>query len=750
VERFLKNHWGEIQSNPLAVYHLFALTPKSTIFQKFYTKLQSFPHIVVTKGLEDDWPTRVIIKPHNIIDSSLSPDENWFATSGNEANRPVYGLWNVELADGETYTHPCGSSSCWVPHVSFHERDSQLYLQTFCICGLLCLWNPSTSPPMLLEETRLDFNREYVAWSMDGSKSVTRQGPYYAYVYALWRRDSPQHYAHLREGGDQWLFSPGAGNKLACYHTNLLNVWDCKKADHLFSKEFDGNIRNIGFTPDAKAILIGDQESVQCVSSEDGTTTWQRQMPLKRYCKFIFFHFGENIAVETADGVDFVSLVDGCPLVDRYRLQDTGGFTVNVILIHPEDEQMAILLYEYAISRWNPFNHEEIWELRDRIEGSTMNMSFYMSWKHHVMMQRNFEMACFYFLPVVQPQIQQKQHFVSRLLLSPNGKHALILSERHNILVCDTTTGDELLSYDLSEVDKPDCLQMEFTLDSASIFIWNKRFLGIIDISESLMKTFEVDDLAGAAFLDPSPPPFILLANCNGEIYSCSKDGSSRNLLCYLSIGLSYFQMPRISPDGTVLAIWQAGILVIKVLSENGRETHWPGACIDIMFTPDSGYLIVLEQMEDAMIVSLLKSPGLDVYYRWSRREHFGYFNPTLPDYAFHDDKDRWTEYYRLMDDLEPLHLNKNIPVMLHKEGQDWIRYCQKHLLRHLRYLQRNRKFCKFVGNKVAWTNQGHANIADMSLFSEHAYVCFPLFFLISLASSVVNSLASLTRSTYG
>jgi hypothetical protein len=108
LERFLKKHWNGLRENPLAVYHLFAFAPKSTVFQEFYSKLRSFPHPVVTMGLEDDWPALITIEPHAINTSCLSKCGSWLATGGKEANRAIYGIWNVESIDGETYLHPCG------------------------------------------------------------------------------------------------------------------------------------------------------------------------------------------------------------------------------------------------------------------------------------------------------------------------------------------------------------------------------------------------------------------------------------------------------------------------------------------------------------------------------------------------------------------------------------------------------------------------------------------------------------------
>jgi hypothetical protein len=174
LENFLKKHWNALRSNPLAVYHLFALTPKSTVFQELYTRLESFPHPVIIMGLKNDWTSGRTINPHRIYSGCISTCGNWFITGGNDEYLPVFGIWSVELGDGKTYTHPCGKFACVVSHVSFYEQEPLLRFQTACVCGLLCLWSASSIPPTLIEEIRLGPNIRHRKWSGDGSKSVTQ------------------------------------------------------------------------------------------------------------------------------------------------------------------------------------------------------------------------------------------------------------------------------------------------------------------------------------------------------------------------------------------------------------------------------------------------------------------------------------------------------------------------------------------------------------------------------------------------
>jgi WD40 repeat protein len=233
------------------------------------------------------------------------------------------------------------ANSCEVTHVSFHEDKSLLRLQTVCNCGLICHWSLFPLPPTLLQEIRLDPNKEPMKWSEDGSKCVTREGLPSSQVYSLWRKGIPGQYRYLLErdwsSDDYWVFSPGSGNTLACSRESLLNVWDCMTIKPLFSKEFDRIVDGVEFDPNAEVILVGDRKSIHCISSKDGTVIWLRTMPLEGQFTFTFFFHGKKVAVHNREGVDIVSLADGSTLVDRYSLPDAINLGFYALFAHPED-----------------------------------------------------------------------------------------------------------------------------------------------------------------------------------------------------------------------------------------------------------------------------------------------------------------------------------------------------------------------------------------------------------------------------
>ncbi|CAG8738216.1 3025_t:CDS:1 [Acaulospora colombiana] len=293
ASRFLKTYHRECQSQPLDVYYHFAFTPKSTIFQRVYSKIRSFPHPVVTIGLEDDWPSHTKIKTHRIVTHCLSPCGNWLATGGSRGSYAAYRIWDVALADGETSVHPCGEKGCTVQLVLWsYDQDHQPLLQTICKCKILFRWNLSTYPHTLLDEIKLDFKREYSKWSEDGSRALTYDHHNDSDIYSLWSRDSPQSYfqmpgsyrtpyRYLAEE-HKCSFSPGSGDKLEHHMLYTLKLWDCIGMQELFSKSFNMSLEYVQFSPNGETLvlLVGHyymSQSIHCsdmVPSGANMTPW--------------------------------------------------------------------------------------------------------------------------------------------------------------------------------------------------------------------------------------------------------------------------------------------------------------------------------------------------------------------------------------------------------------------------------------------------------------------------------------------
>ncbi|PVF90971.1 hypothetical protein CPB86DRAFT_878753 [Serendipita vermifera] len=373
ASRFLKTYYRECQSRPLDVYYHFAFTPKSTIFQKIYSKLESFPHPVVTMGLADDWPPYTSIKTHCIHTQCLSPCGSWLVTGGGDGSYPVYGVWNVELADGETSVHPCATRGCSVVGVLLsYGHNHQLWLHTICRCNVIFRWNLFTSFHTLLDETRLDPTEKYYMWSDDGSKVLTWNVKRDHGGYSLWKRETPESYFQIPgdydgDSSDHWSFSPGGGDKLDYHTSNRLEIWDRSGTKQIFSRIFDGNVEYTQFSPNGETIVAVQAMLIHCISSLNGETIWSmvtshvhgpRSIKFISNGKRIIYHnmISEVIIVDAINGCLLASTSDiKPPLSDDSTSFIISGKEQEVIVVHSDWEK-------YTISMWNPFNGDGVSE----------------------------------------------------------------------------------------------------------------------------------------------------------------------------------------------------------------------------------------------------------------------------------------------------------------------------------------------------------------------------------------------------
>lgn len=557
-----------MQNNPLSVYHLFTLTLKSTIFQECYAQSYSFPHPIVKMGLKDSWPSQISIQSHSINSHHMSPCGNWLVIGGQKLSLPVYGIWNLESLDGETHVHPCGEFGCAIRVVSFCRRESRLELQTYCKCGLLCHWAPFTSPPTLLNETRFGPKMEMI-WSDDGSKALIEHYPPLPGVYSLWKTCIPQQYIQLHEGDGRWAFSPGAGDKLVRYWENRLDVWDCTVVQIQFNMQFNGEIGDLRLSSDAKAIFLAAHESIHCISLEDGTTIWKRAIAIDKHCGLYLFH-NDKVVVQHNSGIDIVGTLDGSTLANRYEQSpeevEIPWVIVNV-WVHPENEKVAILqrlhTHQYKITQWSPFDKNDVWRPGENVLASSEYWNFQLSWQHHVMVKASGSGICFHSINLAQPSTQRSNRSIKCLLLSPSQQYLAILCSTH-IRICDTASGKEIVSYLTPITNFADNVYMNFNLNSTGLILWTHTLLYMIDIEGNSAKSFEVNKLIGATFLNSTASASIVAIESNGETYVYSRDSVSRHHICHISFELSCSSTPVISLDDTKLAMVQRGMLIVK------------------------------------------------------------------------------------------------------------------------------------------------------------------------------------------
>jgi hypothetical protein len=340
------------------------------------------------------------------------------------------------------------------------------------------------------------------------------------------------------------------------------------------------------------------------------------------------------------------------------------------------------------------------------------------------------KMIQFYSIPPTSSSTPKSHPSITRLLLSPNENYVAFLSGDQRIQIHDTASGKELMSSVLPEIEDLATLRMKFSSNSSIVILWTQTFIYIMDIERLLINTVSVKNLVGVAFLNSASPPSILMIKLDGKIHLHSSGGISQDPVCHISIDLSRDHMLVVSPDDTTLAIQQPGLLVVREMFKDSRDIHWAGACVDATFTPDSKFLIILENFNFLTTVSLLKLPSFEVCYNWSPSYRFVSFDPSEPDRAFGQPEDRWTRYSRVTSALESHRSNEVILEELHKE-RGWVHHCENYLLNYI-WHSRQGHYLQFNGSKVAWLTDSEVFVADMSLFFEYSYA--PLSLLIRIS----------------
>jgi WD40 repeat protein len=578
-------HYHKLQLNPLDVYQLFAFTPKSTIFQEIYVKSQSFPHPIVTMGLEDHWPQHESIRTHWIVTTHLSSCGNWLATGGYDFGRPVYGLWDLESVDGGTDIHPCGTFPCSVINVILYPHNSRLCLQTSCRCGLMCRWDPVTRPHGLIEEFRLDSNQRYVQWSEDGRYMVTEeQNDIWRECY-LSSRDTPRDHARLSsEAGWKGTFSPWKGSKLAFYRGGVLRIWDCATMKRLFSKYPGKEVKNISFTPDAKKFFLCTDDFLQFCLSKDGTIIWNRQFGAEISFSTFFFN-GQKIALrDIHNSVLIINAADGSTLNGPYN-----GPYANYTFIHPQNEQKALLINNGIISKWNPLYRESVQELYVIPDDIRYEGCMHLSWCHQSIVQVTRSTVTFYSTHSPAQQVS-----IIAALLSPDGNYLAALTKDGDIRIWDSRSGCQLLSQNISIHDISD-LRIEFAGHSHLLLVWSPTTLEVMDIEMASIMRLDARKIVSTVFLHPPLQlACILTIETNGGVHLYPEEASKKPI-SPLSFRPSRSITFTISPDNSLLATTRDGILIIKDLLKGGLEMHWPGAFTGITFSPDSSQITIVE-----------------------------------------------------------------------------------------------------------------------------------------------------------
>jgi hypothetical protein len=681
--RFIKMHWKELRENPLEVYKLFAFAPKSSIFATIYAKSTDFPHPVVTIGLEDDWPSHVRIKVHQIETRRLSRCENWLMTGGADGPYPVYGLWNVRLRDGEVYIHPCGVTGCRVTHVIIYLHDTTLQLQTFCKCGSLYRWDTSSSPPTLIEEIKFDRQGEgddfeydqNWNWSEDGRMVVTyKEHEGDSWVHFLWRDDHPEDYYELPSG--RWNFSPGRGEKLACRSTGFLEVWDSITCTRLFNKEFSGPY-SISFSPDGKTIIVPESQRINCVLAENGTVLWSIEAKWDITDGYIheFFPNGTMALISREENLYIIRVADGSTLYGpQKRPRDDLCF-----IPHPVDERMVIIEESGGgVLLWNPPNNSGIQKYGEAILwAESMFLSREFSWKYMTLIETSMDRISFSYIDLSWPFLPQSRPKVSTFGFSHNGLNLVMVSDASLVTLWDTNRGIQLISTHLCQIYPSEEIQLEFTRDSSHLLVWRtiSSEIQIIDIARLSIRSLNIFDFRMIAFFSNSRRILVIDGHRNVNVNSF--EGQLLDTPSHLSFSPSIVSCSQltISSDDRLMAIICRGSLIIKEIFGHTPEFEWPGSCFSMAFTIDCAHILVAEyHISQILRVSHLRLSDMTVQNRWIEKE-CDYSAVAITRYDTNtfviqkgDHKTRWTGQ-SLIFCFDLSSGMRSLPVFLHQEG---------------------------------------------------------------------------------
>ncbi|PVF93559.1 hypothetical protein CPB86DRAFT_97052 [Serendipita vermifera] len=471
ASRFLKLHWTTIRENPIKVYHEFIFAPQSSIFYKIYSKMDSFPHPAVRMGLDVDWPSGITVQAYEIRD-----------------RLPVYSIWDVETADGQTFVHPCRTYLCSLYHLSFDQQGDKMVLRTGCECGKLCRWDISLSPPHLLDERRSTSDGRHHWWANDGSKTVGLKDDQ---AYHLCISDSPSIHLGISDSDAnyEWQFSPDHGEKLLHINNQLMTVWECSSGHQLFQMSYEDIDPSAMFSPDGMVIVCTLEDRVELICAKNGTVlcswddiildSWNRS-------RITFFPKGDKFIIW---GREWIYLFDGENWRKRKKNHDS-------LSISPDGQKIAIIS-EIGVRIFN-FTFQEKMEY---CQFDLDRMSFhYWLWSRStvVSIKRSPGNLLFHRLP---HQLQSNLSTppippVYTLSLSPDSRHLITIHKAKQVHLWDVRSGHEiefLSDIPLGLLRDGD---IQYAPDSSCALLWNESQLMVLRITARLAQfiPFPVND----------------------------------------------------------------------------------------------------------------------------------------------------------------------------------------------------------------------------------------------------------------
>jgi hypothetical protein len=552
------------------------------------------------------------------------------ATGGASGSRPVFGIWNIELADGDVYTHPCGTPKCCVLDVFVYENPTKTMLMTWCRCNLLCKWDLSVSPD-IMEKVQFPSDLTFRMWTEKGNRILIGQGTD-DLVFSLSDQPFPELTRISWEGRlmDIWKFSPGEGVKLAYYNYSTLAIWDCLGIKSLFEKDCKERIGSVQFSPDSETILVSTlscSTTVECLSTTNGSSMWRMVQEARKEdidfwgssdfsADFEFFPDGKNAIIHGADPwgyVKILNMIDGSIVIDRPTLPCQEPFD---IFIHPSGKWMILAPgYHADVIAWTVFPELEVQKCGASF---SFQSSKRVSWKHSILIECSSNNITFSPIkPAPLVVVSPAYSFIHDIQFSPDGAYLVTVTNK-GTTIWSSCSGESLIS-----IDKPG--QVEFTRDSSSLLRWRggDEPLQLVRIQEKLIESLNVPLRAMAALIPSSNQ--ILTVTYQGDIHLYFLDGSFNGT----AGRLSFHPIPKvtksliISADGKHVAMIHDGLLVVKELVGSEESKAWPGAIRGISFGFDSSHILIVEDapaplmQQHTCIISYLRLSDMAITNRY-------------------------------------------------------------------------------------------------------------------------------------
>jgi hypothetical protein len=634
--RFLRLHWNTIRQNPLQVYHIFAISPLSSIFQRLYAKSTSFPHPIVTMGVEQDWPSTMIVQTYDIQTSILLPPDDAFCTGGQREGRPVFSTWDVKTVDGVTSIHPCGTQHCAVSHLSFTQSSDGLVLRTGCNCGKLCKWKVMAYSHSLLGQTTIESDGICVVWADDATKAITfsmdkhianegKKRPKY-YCNTIVDGSSPIRHQIFEnqkedEGEDERTdrntriqFSPGQGERffrwISSFSEDKISVFESSSGILAIQKSYPQGLKEVQFSPDGKNILLwfGLSQCIKYISSENGIDLWDWSLENGFIKNIQFFPSSAQILLLSTSATYVIDSLNGSTLYKR----DTSDLVFPCCsFLSPDGDRIAIhssgtiKILDYTLDRYisNHFVEE-----KDHI--------LHFSWRHSALisMQDHYDgRASVSFQQLSSNSItvnstRDPNLYVSKAFLSPDGYHLVTMHEDGSFCLWDTASGNKMPIID-NEGDEPfRNYQLQYTQDSSAALIWCPERLLLLGTKTGDIRTMPLP-ATNTQTRSSSSPALPLLAcsffPTSRNILTIHSDGCSTKLSLDDSTPLVLCRLP--SPPGPIhqllispkeqcaVLICERNLMILSFADGVRLNPLGPSKYSGAGFSPDGSSLCVLE-----------------------------------------------------------------------------------------------------------------------------------------------------------